>query len=138
MLRLAPFALMIASCANTSAGLSEQALDGSWRIVSVSGAPANGTMQLQEGSMRVSFGCNSGSGAFRINSGTLVPSGGMAVTEMACMPAQEGGPDLMALESRGFAVMAQPMWIAEDRQPRRVRLWNDRGWIAADWQGAPR
>lgn len=138
MLRLAPVALLLASCTSTPTALTNQALDGSWRIVSVSGAPANGTMNLNSGQIRASFGCNNGSGAFRIDSGKLVPSGGIAVTEMACMPPPRGGPDLMALESRGFAVMAQPMWIAEDRQPRRVRLWNDRGWIAADWQGPPR
>ena len=126
-------ALALCSCARVpgQAGFESRGLDGEWRIVSLSGTPIDGSMRLGRGQMTVNFGCNLGSGPFRIASGRLVAAP-LAVTEMACQSARDGGPNPMALEARGFAIVAEPMWIAGTINSRRMRLWNERGWLLAE------
>ncbi|HET9355137.1 MAG TPA: META domain-containing protein, partial [Sphingomicrobium sp.] len=100
-------------------------LDGQWRIVSLNARPVDGSIRLERGQMTVSFGCNTGSGAFRIGGGQLVPANGLAVTERACGRTDSSARDPMALEAEGFRVVARPMWIAGTRENRRLRLWNE-------------
>lgn len=127
-------ALGLTACASHPNRTSFEAggLDGEWRIVSLSGTAIDGSMRLDRGRMTVNFGCNLGSGPFRIEGGRLDASP-LAVTEMACQPAEAGGLDPMALEARGFAIVAEPMWIAGTIDTRRMRLWNERGWLLAEF-----
>ena len=129
-------AALFASACMTGPGQSAfeaGGLDGQWRIVSLNARPIEGTMRLERGQMSVSFGCNTGSGAFRIGGGRLVPVDGLAVTERACARAADDGPDQMTLEAEGFRIVARPMWIAGTRENRRLRLWNEQGWLLAEF-----
>lgn len=133
-------ALSLTACMPASGQLAFEAggLDGQWRIVSLNARPVEGAMRLERGQMTVSFGCNTGSGAFRIGGGQLVPANGLAVTERACGRTDSSTPDPMALEAEGFQVVARPMWIAGTRENRRLRLWNEHGWLLAEFQPSGR
>ena len=40
--------------------------------------------------------------------------------------------------AEGFRVVARPMWIAGTRENRRLRLWNEHGWLLAEFQPSGR
>ena len=128
-------ALSLGACMSASGRSAFEAggLDGQWRIVSLNARPVAGAMRLERGQMTVSFGCNTGSGAFTIGAGRLVPANGLAVTERACASAADDAPDPMALEAEGFRIVTRPMWIAGTRENRRLRLWNEHGWLLAEF-----
>lgn len=126
--------LPLSACASVpdQARFEAGGLDGEWRIVGLNGKAIDGSMQLERGRMTVNFGCNLASGRFRIADGRFVP-GPLAATEMACAAAATGQPDPMALEAEGFRLVAEPMWIAGTIDNRRMRLWNERGWLVAEF-----
>ena len=133
MIRVLPLFAALTACASVpdQAAFEASGLDGEWRIVSLNGTPIDGSMQLERGRMTVNFGCNLASGPFRINGGRLVP-GPVAATQMACAAAAPGRLDPMAIEARGFRLLAQPMWIAGTIDSRRMRLWNEQGWMLTE------
>ncbi|WP_118857038.1 META domain-containing protein [Sphingomonas mesophila] len=131
---LAMAAAALAGCATVpdQASFEASGLDGEWRIVSLNGTAIDGSMQLERGRITANFGCNLGSGRFRIAGGRLLAEP-LAVTEMACPRGTAARPDPMALENIGFAILAQPMWIAGTSDNRRMRLWNERGWLLTEF-----
>lgn len=127
-------ALALTACVSVpdQASFEATGLDGEWRIVSLNGKSIDGSMQLERGRMTVNFGCNLASGPFRIAAGRFVP-GPLAATEMACAGAIPGQADPMAIEAEGFRLVAEPMWIAGTIDSRRMRLWNERGWMLVEF-----
>ena len=104
-------ALGLAACAQAST--PAPTLAGEWRVTALNGeqieqSHAKATFEPQR--MTISFGCNSGRGAYRVEGDRLIALG-LARTEMACMPISDNGPNIMAREDRGFAVVARPMQI---------------------------
>lgn len=102
-------ALGLAACAQ--AATPAPTLAGEWRVTALNGerieqSHAQATFEPQR--MTISFGCNSGRGPYRVEGNRLIALG-LARTEMACMPVSDNGPDIMAREDRGFAVVARPM-----------------------------
>lgn len=135
ILSCALFSAAVTACvsADGKTRFAAGGLDGQWRIVRLNELQIQGSLRLDRGRMTISFGCNHGSGPFRIVSGRLVPSEGLAVTEMACQPANASAPDPMAVEAKGFRIASKPMWIAGTRDNRRLRLWNEQGWLLAEY-----
>ena len=88
-------------------------LAGQWRVIALNGEAIEGLQakaSFEPHRMTISFGCNSGRGAYRVEGDKLIAPG-LARTEMACMPVTDDGPDIMAREDRGFAVVSHPMRI---------------------------
>lgn len=136
MRRCAPLAaaLALAGCATVPSQSTFEAsgLDGEWRIVSLSGRPIDGSMQIDRGRVTVNFGCNLGSGTLRIEGGRLVV-GPLRVTRMACAEPTPDRVNPMTIEGEGFAILAQPLWIAGTIDARRMRLWNERGYLLTEF-----
>ena len=109
MRRCAPLAaaLALAGCATVPSRTTFEAtgLDGEWRIVSLSGRPIDGSMQIDRGRVTVNFGCNLGSGTLRIEGGRLVV-GPLRVTRMACAEPTPDRVNPMTIEGEGFAILA--------------------------------
>lgn len=126
--------MMLSACASVpdQAAFESSGLDGEWRIVSLNGTAIDGSMQLQGHRMSVTFGCNLATGTFRIVAGRLV-AGPLAASEMACPRSSPALPDTMKLESEGFGMLSEPLWIAGTIDSRRLRLWNDRGWMLTEF-----
>ena len=102
-----------------------------WRVAALNGERIDGTgtrASFRDNDFMISFGCNTGSGRYRVQGGQLIPVEGVAVTEMACMPADASRPNLMERERRGFAIVSRPMMVVWQNE-RRVTLSNEAGSI---------
>ena len=129
------WALVTAAC--TSVVTDARSLAGTnWRVAALNGTPTPASgfeMSFTADELAAHFGCNRGSGNYRIIGNTM-HTGPIAATQMACASATDEGPDPMALERMGFAVISQPMRI-EWRSGRELRLTSAAGSI--DLQSVP-
>ena len=105
-----------------------------WRVTAINGTatPANGafSMSFTATDFAAHFGCNRGGGSYRI-AGDVMSAGAVFSTQMACASATDEGPDPMAFERMGFAVLNQPMRITW-RSARELTLSNSAGSIALE------
>lgn len=102
-----------------------------WRVTVLNGERIDGTgarASFRADDFTISFGCNTGSGRYRVQADQLIPVEGLARTDMACVAADENGPDLMERENRGFAIASRPMRIVW-HDTRRITLSNEAGSI---------
>lgn len=109
---------------------TEARLDGEWRVATLDGVAVAGLRsdaRFANGAFTIAFGCNTLRGGYRLEPGRLVPVYPMGATEIACGAAGDG-PDPMAMEQRGFAIVGRPMRITFEG-PNRVRLANEAGSI---------
>ena len=108
---LAAAALLAASaCASISA--DARTFEGtSWQVTAINGQPAPQGLEVRfdDGRIGGSLGCNSFSGAYRIERELLIV-GPVAMTQMACEPAVDG-PAIspMTFEQWGASVLGSPM-----------------------------
>jgi len=122
-------AMLLAGC--TSVQASPPIAGRQWRVAALNGEPIDDPQAravFEPYRMTISFGCNTGRGPYRVDGERLVPDGGQARTEMACMPVTDGGPDIMAREDRGFAVTSRPMQMSWESASHLI-LQNEAGRI---------
>ena len=98
-------------------------LAGRWTIVAVNGRPTGGgdrfDIDFRPDYGVAQFGCNEGSGSYRIENGWLV-TGDWIITAAGC-------PGRQQFERPGFKVLGQPLAI--ERRGNGVRLRGRRGSI---------
>ena len=124
--RSAVLALALAGC--TSVVADARSFEGTrWAVTSLNGRPASGELNFSGGQIGGSFGCNRFSGPYRAAGQSLIVAM-LAVTQMACASALDDGPDPMAVEGQGFAVLGQLMRV-DWRSGRQLRLSNAAGSI---------
>lgn len=122
-------AAVLAAC--TSVQASPPIVGTQWRVAALNGeaiGDPQAIAKFEPHRMTISFGCNSGRGGYRVEGGKLNALGGLARTEMACMPVTEDGPDIMAREDRGFAVISRPMQMTWETESHLI-LQNEAGRI---------
>lgn len=119
-------AVLLAGCTTVTA---HPPIAGEWRVTAINGEPTGPggpyRMRFEPGRVSGQLGCNHFGGDYRL-SGEVITTGAVAMTEMACAPATDG-PDPMAMEARGAAILSRPMrmrWSGD-----RLRLSNEAGQI---------
>ncbi len=115
--------LALAACQALPSARSH--LTGEWRVVAldgraVPGAPEAYAMNFERARIGARFGCNNIGGTYRMR-GTTLTTNALAMTEMYC------GDAAAAFESRGVAIMGQPMTMSGSSG--RLRLSNSVGTI---------
>ena len=123
--------MLTAACATVAA--DARGLAGTqWQVTALNGHPTPPSDRFRMGFERarfsVRFGCNSGGGGYRI-AGSLIVTGPVMATQMACASATDEQPDPMTFERWGFAVAGQPMrmrWNGAARLTADQRLRFDR------------
>ena len=126
----AAVAVLTAACATVAA--DARGLAGTqWQVTALNGHPTPPSDRFRMGFERarfsVRFGCNSGGGGYRI-AGSLIVTGPVMATQMACASATDEQPDPMTFERWGFAVAGQPMRMRWNGAAR-LRLTNASGSI---------
>ncbi|GAA4719638.1 META domain-containing protein [Sphingomonas lutea] len=122
--RAAALALALAGCASVTA--DARSFEGTrWTVTKLNDRSAGGELSFSGGQVGGSFGCNRFSGPYR-TAGQMLIVQTLAVTQMACASALDEGPDPMAIEGQGFAVLGQPMRM-DWRSGTALRLSNAAG-----------
>ena len=125
----AGLALLVAACA-TAPVAPDPSIDlrGRWTIVAVDGEPTGGgrrfNLELNPAYGSAQFGCNSGSGAYRLGNGWFYPADPWIITAAGCPD-----PDAwLHFERKGYDILAKPLAI-QPRPGGGVRLRNAVGSI---------
>ena len=124
-------ALALACAACSSIAVDARTFEGTrWRVTAIDGqaTPANGDyrMEFQQGQIGGRFGCNGWGGRYSVAGETLTASE-VRSTMMAC------AEPAMTFESRGLAVLQQPMRWTETAGGK-LTLSNGAGSIALERQ----
>lgn len=131
-MRRLPFAVIVIALAGCATATERRAINGTeWRVTALNSGPisdAAARASFHGEQFTISFGCNTGSGIYRLQSDRLIPVEGLSRTLMACAGASDDGPDLMEREDRGFAIASRPM-ILTWRGKRHMTLSNEAGSI---------
>lgn len=127
MRRLGAFGLsiLLAGCASSLASQpllpnASVPLSGRWDVTSVNGrsVPRNDRywIDLKPEYAVARFGCNQGSGRYRLQQGWLIPTGDWIITVAGC-----SGDDWKRFERVGFEIMTRPLAVESSSGGVRLR-----------------